>query len=329
MTDKTPMTELNQDAERAALAAFPEPYSPHTSVNMRADDCRKAFKMGFLDARRTPLTAGVTSVKDHEIRELVNTLRDIAVQYHATQQLRSRIQDVILPIFARAQQPVVADGAALELPPLPRKQEIARYDGPAIYGYSVSGYRDEQMQQYAREAIALYQRKQAKESALQEIIDIGQEIENSGRKQAGQGGATIKECLQVAAPTAGGDSIRKDAQFHLLLEAVCDASQELDQTTEGGEATFAAADKLARAQIALIAHIDTLLQCARSAGDAVPAGFKLVPVEPTMAMVAALAFKGDELMAIGHSLISKEVMDDYAAMLAAAPAPGNTEKPKR
>jgi hypothetical protein len=42
-------------------------------------------------------------VKDHEIRELVNTLRDIAVQYHGTQQLRSRIQEVLLPIFQRAQ----------------------------------------------------------------------------------------------------------------------------------------------------------------------------------------------------------------------------------
>ena len=31
------------------------------------------------------------SMKDHQIRELVNELRDIAVDYHGTQQLRERI----------------------------------------------------------------------------------------------------------------------------------------------------------------------------------------------------------------------------------------------
>lgn len=30
-------------------------------------------------------------MKDHEIRELVNQLRDIAIEYHGTQQLRERI----------------------------------------------------------------------------------------------------------------------------------------------------------------------------------------------------------------------------------------------
>ncbi|EGI6423635.1 DUF551 domain-containing protein, partial [Salmonella enterica subsp. enterica serovar Cubana] len=30
-------------------------------------------------------------MKDHQIRELVNDLRDIAVEYHGTQQLRERI----------------------------------------------------------------------------------------------------------------------------------------------------------------------------------------------------------------------------------------------
>lgn len=35
--------------------------------------------------------AAPVSVKDHQIRELVNELRDIAVEYHGTQQLRERI----------------------------------------------------------------------------------------------------------------------------------------------------------------------------------------------------------------------------------------------
>lgn len=33
--------------------------------------------------------------KDHQVRELVNELRDIAVEYHGTQQLRERIARTI------------------------------------------------------------------------------------------------------------------------------------------------------------------------------------------------------------------------------------------
>lgn len=35
------------------------------------------------------------SVKDHQIRELVNQLRDVAVEYHGTKQLRDRIARVV------------------------------------------------------------------------------------------------------------------------------------------------------------------------------------------------------------------------------------------
>lgn len=38
---------------------------------------------------------GNVVLKDHQIRELVNQLRDIAVEYHGTQQLRERIARVI------------------------------------------------------------------------------------------------------------------------------------------------------------------------------------------------------------------------------------------
>lgn len=46
--------------------------------------------------RQGELTRVVTNhpnneLKDHQIRELVNELRDIAVQYHGTQQLREKI----------------------------------------------------------------------------------------------------------------------------------------------------------------------------------------------------------------------------------------------
>jgi len=37
-------------------------------------------------------------MKDHEIREAINELRDIAIKYHAAQQLRERIAAVVLRI---------------------------------------------------------------------------------------------------------------------------------------------------------------------------------------------------------------------------------------
>lgn len=46
-------------------------------------------------------------MKDHEIRELVNHLRDIAIEYHGTQQLRERIaQAVRAAMLAAAPQEV-------------------------------------------------------------------------------------------------------------------------------------------------------------------------------------------------------------------------------
>lgn len=49
--------------------------------------------------------------------------------------------------------------------------------------------------------------------------------------------------------------------------------------------------------------------------------FKLVPVTPTVEMIAALGFDGDSDLAIGHGAISVGLSDAYAAMLAAAPQP--------
>lgn len=42
-------------------------------------------------------------MKDHEIAALVNELRDIAVDFHAAQQLRERIAHVIIPHLKRLQ----------------------------------------------------------------------------------------------------------------------------------------------------------------------------------------------------------------------------------
>ena len=39
--------------------------------------------------------------KDHIIAQVVNNLRDVAIQFHDTQQLRSRIQDAIVPLLEK------------------------------------------------------------------------------------------------------------------------------------------------------------------------------------------------------------------------------------
>ena len=43
-------------------------------------------------------------MKDHEIRELVNQLRDIAIEYHGTQQLRERIARAVRAAMLAAAQ---------------------------------------------------------------------------------------------------------------------------------------------------------------------------------------------------------------------------------
>ncbi len=40
-------------------------------------------------------------LKDHEIREAINQLRDIAIEFHETQQLRERIAHVVLSLIEK------------------------------------------------------------------------------------------------------------------------------------------------------------------------------------------------------------------------------------
>lgn len=50
----------------------------------------------------TPLQAVTVPMKDHQIRELVNDLRDIAVKYHGTQQLRERIARAVRSVMLKS-----------------------------------------------------------------------------------------------------------------------------------------------------------------------------------------------------------------------------------
>jgi len=54
-------------------------------------------------------------MKDHETRELVNTLRDLALQFHDHQSLRERIAHVVVPVCAKlAAQQAQIDQLMLE-----------------------------------------------------------------------------------------------------------------------------------------------------------------------------------------------------------------------
>lgn len=55
---------------------------------------REAFNMAIATKAAAPADAP----KDHEIREAINQLRDVAVKSHAAQQLRERIAGIVLPL---------------------------------------------------------------------------------------------------------------------------------------------------------------------------------------------------------------------------------------
>lgn len=63
-------------------------------------------------------------MKENQIRELVNELRDIAIEYHGTQQLRERIaRTVRAAIIQAGNSPVTPDGYVL-VPIVPTEDMI-------------------------------------------------------------------------------------------------------------------------------------------------------------------------------------------------------------
>ncbi|WP_350363766.1 hypothetical protein [Enterobacter hormaechei] len=76
------------------------------------------------------------SMKDHQIRELVNELRDIAVEYHGTQQLRERIARTVRAAMLQGAEPVTTDYKLRDA------VEIIRNSGIAIDGDKILAERD-------------------------------------------------------------------------------------------------------------------------------------------------------------------------------------------
>jgi hypothetical protein len=53
-------------------------------------------------------------IKDHEIREAINQLRDVAIEYHNTQQLRERLAQIVRPLVEKAYEAGVDRGREQE-----------------------------------------------------------------------------------------------------------------------------------------------------------------------------------------------------------------------
>jgi hypothetical protein len=64
---------------------------------------------GFPDGHYDFYATYQPALKDHQIRGLVNQLRDIAIEYHGTQQLRERIASVIHAAMSQGDAPFSFD----------------------------------------------------------------------------------------------------------------------------------------------------------------------------------------------------------------------------
>lgn len=69
-------------------------------------------------AGRIVYTAKPELMKDHQIRELVNDLRDIAIEYHGTQQLRDRISRTVRAAMLQS------SGNSEQLEPVSNRDEL-------------------------------------------------------------------------------------------------------------------------------------------------------------------------------------------------------------
>ncbi|MEY8579861.1 hypothetical protein AALM51_10235 [Enterobacter roggenkampii] len=108
---------------------------PDARVACIAADCQADWE-NFKDGTRlyTAPPAPV-SMKDHQIRELVNELRDIAVEYHGTQQLRERIARTVRAAMLQrgenSESPTTLN-TATALDSLPKIAESTSGNSPVI-----------------------------------------------------------------------------------------------------------------------------------------------------------------------------------------------------
>ncbi|MGR7310616.1 DUF551 domain-containing protein [Klebsiella aerogenes] len=86
----------------AAMDSEPVAYMTYKGYLLHADDPKLAEYSEPTPLYRHAHPAPV-ALKDHQMRELVNQLRDTAIQYHGTQQLREQIARVIRAAMLQAE----------------------------------------------------------------------------------------------------------------------------------------------------------------------------------------------------------------------------------
>ncbi|MDN2626663.1 hypothetical protein BME34_20265 [Klebsiella pneumoniae] len=110
------LKEVNELARMALAAMDSEPVSQNEPISFDEwsrkcalqitlcdPDFREKAKYIWDSARET-MHPAPASMKDHQIRELVNELRDIAIEHHSTQQLRERIARTVRAAMLTAVQ---------------------------------------------------------------------------------------------------------------------------------------------------------------------------------------------------------------------------------
>ena len=115
---------VNEDAAmslaamKLALASLEaEPYGyVHKAAYEQAGSCglssdHEAYRDSSTHIAVYTAPPAPVAMKDHQIRDLVNELRDIAVEYYGTQQLRERIAKTVRAAMLQAgNSPVIPDG---------------------------------------------------------------------------------------------------------------------------------------------------------------------------------------------------------------------------
>ncbi|MCU2326680.1 DUF551 domain-containing protein [Enterobacter hormaechei subsp. steigerwaltii] len=138
------------EAESVAFRSKLKPPSSIGSEHWDYTDHRQpdAFELESCVIERLHTAPPATVLmKDHQIRELVNELRDISFEYHGTQQLREHIARTIRAAMLQVAEPVsnrdeLPDGwvACSERMPLNGERDIWLFDGKFVHhGYIWNG----------------------------------------------------------------------------------------------------------------------------------------------------------------------------------------------
>ena len=107
---------LDLGLDRRAVVADLLDGGPHARLR-HAELLREVLDLVVLAARhlrpigRAASQPAPVALKDHEVREVISAVTQVAQQYGETQQLRERIKDVLFPVLKRVPAPVEPDAA--------------------------------------------------------------------------------------------------------------------------------------------------------------------------------------------------------------------------